>query len=861
MICRCANGVWDSVSYRSARVVLVLFFLIEAASSQSVLQSERLRREALTKEAQGLQVQGDQAYNSADYKASTQFYQEAIARLPRSPATREMREAIVDRYAQSAIQLGKNLAKGGQQDFAKKLMDDVLSEDISPKNAQALLFRKQLDDPIRYEPALTKQHVKDIDQVRRLLYEAESFYSLGQYDRADRIYGKVLTIDPYNKAARRGMERVSSVKSDYYRSAYDETRARMLRDVDASWEGAINETDEGILNRGEGLGVLSLNREAGEDLEVKLRGMSEISVSFVDTNLEEAVEFLRQESIELDDFELDPSRKGFNFLIDLGSNESELAKGILSKRFDLDMKNVPFEVVLEQVASLSGTSFQVERYAIVFSLIGKDSGVLLSKSYRVPPDFLTREAVNTQSAASDFFGEDVEEGSLLAKKMSAQDFLIQSGVSFPEGSFANYSPNGSVLTVFNTHEGHRLVEGIVKAISESDPIQVAIRVTIIDALESRLEELGYDWLLGAVGDSGFNLSGGSTGNGRTFGSLPFPSSGLNPLTSGNRSGSQITGVDSIQAAINRPRPMVDDGTIFSDSLGNTLFSTVNTAQSSTTVDSAPGVLSLTGFLDTTQYLVLMRGLDQSKGVDVMTRPEIVTRPGQVASVESVRELIYPTEYEPPEVVEARGNTTFIVTNLISGLVETATPTGASAVSPANPTAFETEKIGFHLDVEPTVDRAKGIINLSLNPVLKELEGFVNYGTPFSSSSNQVFDGNNSGFFGGIFPAPPDPPGNPFGASFVFGEIRSQQLNDILMPVFKTVRASTNVDIYNGSTIVLGGLLKSEMITVEDELPIIGRLPYVGRFFKSNAKVPVRRALVIMVNAEILDPSGKRISQK
>ncbi|MEO1856060.1 MAG: von Willebrand factor type A domain-containing protein, partial [Rubritalea sp.] len=40
----------------------------------------------------------------------------------------------------------------------------------------------------------------------------------------------------YNKAARRGMEKIASMKSDYYRAAYDQTRAELLMEVDEAWE-------------------------------------------------------------------------------------------------------------------------------------------------------------------------------------------------------------------------------------------------------------------------------------------------------------------------------------------------------------------------------------------------------------------------------------------------------------------------------------------------------------------------------------------------------------------------------------------------------------------------------------------------
>ena len=74
------------------------------------------------------------------------------------------------------------------------------------------------------------------DQVRRFFYKGEDFYNLGLYDQAEEEFKKVLRVDPYSKAARRWLERCAAIKSDYFRAAYDHTRARLLNNVDGAWE-------------------------------------------------------------------------------------------------------------------------------------------------------------------------------------------------------------------------------------------------------------------------------------------------------------------------------------------------------------------------------------------------------------------------------------------------------------------------------------------------------------------------------------------------------------------------------------------------------------------------------------------------
>jgi hypothetical protein len=52
--------------------------------------------------------------------------------------------------------------------------------------------------------------------------------------------------------------------------------------------------------------------------------------------------------------------------------------------------------------------------------------------------------------------------------------------------------------------------------------------------------------------------------------------------------------------------------------------------------------------------MIMRGLAQKKGTDLMTAPSVTARSGQKATIEIIREFIYPTEYEPPELPNSVG---------------------------------------------------------------------------------------------------------------------------------------------------------------------------------------------------------------
>ncbi|MEI6675557.1 MAG: von Willebrand factor type A domain-containing protein [Verrucomicrobiota bacterium] len=89
------------------------------------------------------------------------------------------------------------------------------------------------------KPASTPEPTRTevLPTIRGMIQDtAEGNYNLGKYDAAKKEYENVLRTDPYNRAARRGLEVIASAKSAYYRAAYDQTRAELLMDVDKAWE-------------------------------------------------------------------------------------------------------------------------------------------------------------------------------------------------------------------------------------------------------------------------------------------------------------------------------------------------------------------------------------------------------------------------------------------------------------------------------------------------------------------------------------------------------------------------------------------------------------------------------------------------
>ena len=203
-------------------------------------------------------------------------------------------------------------------------------------------------------------------------------------------------------------------------------------------------------------------------------------------------------------------------------------------------------------------------------------------------------------------------------------------------------------------------------------------------------------------------------------------------------------------------------------------------------------------------------------------PLIITRSGQSSTIAVVREILYPTEYEPPELPNSTSG------GIEGGDIFGGGNSGSFPVTPATPTAFEKRDVGVTLEVLPVADPSKQFVNVTLNPSFTDFDGFVNYGSPIRSTTQSLL-----------------------GPKTV--ELTA---NAILMPVFSKQAFSTSVDVADGSTIVVGGLMQESVENVEDKTPVLGSLPIVGRMFQSKVKKPVSTAILFLVNVELVDPTGR-----
>ena len=82
--------------------------------------------------------------------------------------------------------------------------------------------------------------------------------------------------------------------------------------------------------------------------------------------------------------------------------------------------------------------------------------------------------------------------------------------------------------------------------------------------------------------------------------------------------------------------------------------------------------------------------------------------------------------------------------------------------------------------------------------------------------------------------------------------------NLWMPEFTIRDLETNVRVYDGETIVLGGMIDDRNMARDDRWPVLGDVPFFGRFFSSQMTMTERRNLLVFVTARLINAEGMPI---
>ncbi len=489
------------------------------------------------------------------------------------------------------------------------------------------------------------------------------------------------------------------------------------------------------------------------------------------------------------------AKKGVNIIL---FDEAQQPENV-----NLSLRGEALGEILDIVSRKYGYQYDIENEKIIVR-----KGTDQSSQSMDTVDFAVTQATVTRmvgikpaSGGGDIFGggDSGGEDSPEAQGKKIQEFLTKAGVEFGQG--ASLAFDGTKLWITNTARNLDKVRNILLKYSEVK--QVEIEAKFMEVQQGDLNQLAFNWRSGATMRALGHLAP-IVGDGTT--------QTIFATTDGTNNNNRTLFNAFPKAASNGKISLKEDDEYLDpiEQKYPNLNSSMNVGAASIPTSSA-----LLGVISGGTLELIVNALEQKTGTDLLCAPKVTVLSGSEARITVSQQMYYAESWGDMQSQVSEGSSSVSSTG-ISG-----SSSASITITPGTPQDFKTYDVGVVMTVSPNVEE-DGSINLTLAPRVSDFEGFMSYG------------GTAVGIAGGTTITVP--------AGFI-------------MPVFSVREVSTTVTIFDGATVVLGGLTREEVISVDDKVPVLGDIPLIGRLFQSKGESRQKRNLMIFVTANRISPGG------
>ena len=851
-----------------------------------LLTLESIRRKSLDDHGNSSLAIARKALKEGDYPLAREQYKQALDFIVNRPATAPMLEEARQGMAEAYYREAKQSMKKG--DYEKALPLALQAQERGHPQAARLI------ETLKKEPAKAAMDASSIahrvndddykgqrDDVRRLLRRSRQFFTTAEYDKALEECELILRDYPNNTEAMELRDRIADRLKAVADVELEATRSLMIRDVRKTWSPERYAIESSQMPKGKSdmtskrmVSEISGIKTSEQVIQQKLRDIVIPEVTFrPPATIIDAVDFFKQASRDYDKPEIPVEQRGVNLVLKLAAGAapapaadaaadpfaataSTAAAGGVPQISALSARFINLYDALKLVCDVTGMKFRIRGNIVMIVPANDPDDELVTRSYNVLATLQERVGA-AQSELTQNQGGGGDNAFMTTSNMeSKQDwktFFQQMGVKWPDGSSISYMATIGKLRVTNTAEQLAVFEQVLEDLNVT-PRLIEIEARFVEVSQKDLNSLGFEWLLNS--DFSFDAGGflDKALNLREFSNkqVALTDAAGNPLYA-------VDGTTPLYAYQPYQTPGTasgtgyynDNGTIKPIAIGSGQYGLVNAPEHNASVNAIDGNTYTTGqrymntkgnpisgegksvndqfmrvnaFLGNADLSMILHMLSQRSDTDLLSAPKVVTKSGQEAVMKVVTEYIYPTEFEVQ-----------ISQSSSSGLSGGSSAEPLAMVEPQN---FEMREVGVILQVVPEVSAEGQMINLMLNPQVVSEPVWKNYGTKIPKGTPaSIFDTVTQTFF------TPDP---------VYTELPMEQ------PFFSVRSVQTQLSIYNGATVVMGGLITESRKTMEDKVPFLGDLPYVGRLFRSRSEESDKRNLLVFVTARLVDPAGRAV---
>jgi general secretion pathway protein D len=661
---------------------------------------------------------------------------------------------------------------------------------------------KEWLDAIKQDPryrsikVLSPEFAEREVKAKDLLVKARAQYLYGDYASALLTFKEVNLHQPYNTEAKGYIIKINEALAHSSALDHEVTKKDLLEITARGWRMP----DRYIQDMGEPPAV-----PTEDPILVRMKQTIIPAITLRDRPLRVAIETLSEMSVDYD-----PAQKGFNMVTIDPENKNPTVSIV--------MRNTSFDRILEYVVKPAGFNYTLNGGIIeVRPDIG--TGETDTEFFPVNATAVTRMTGiggataapagggggGPGFAAGPGGGPAVGGAEGTPQELAIRAFLQRSGVPFDGVAGAALSYDGAKLIITQNRRNLEKIKNILRRYSSIK--QVHVQTKFIDVSEGVLKQLATNFSINRTNPATGLLETKASTNLRTL----TDAHGRQRATSAG--GSVITNQSLID-------PATGMGTFMepyvSDIPNNPpLFPQAETGPADPTFS---GILTSIGNWD---LQLIVHAIEATEGSDLLAIPSVTVLDQKPATIKIVQELIYPQSYAAPQMQQPQS---YNNNNGYGGGGASSASGGFTAGSPQD---FTMREVGVILNFTPTVSEEDDTISLHLEPKVVEFEGFVEYG-----GVSVAIAGNTT---------VTAPSGN-------------------FMPIFSVREVNTDVTIYDGATVVLGGLTREEIKTVSDKVPVLGDIPLIGNLFRSKGRSSTKRNLMIFVTANLISPGGGTLKQ-